>query len=237
MRSDQLLPSSSMTGESLQVLARLRFETRKQHERIEQVDALRRLFADDYELGEYRALLGQLYGFHKPLESCLFKALPRELLAGFGHRRRTSAIVSDLMALTTPAEAIEQWPVCEALPAIPTAASCLGVFYVLEGSTLCGTLISRHLEAHFGAAIAGSMRYYRGYGPRNGIEWRSFREVVSTYVARHPSSCDAIVSAASDTFAALEGWLAMTGANRVPELPTPLEPGLGRAPEQAAMSR
>jgi heme oxygenase (biliverdin-IX-beta and delta-forming) len=84
-------------------------------------------------------------------------------------------------------------------------ARALGSFYVLEGSTLGGQLIARHLSsAHW--LPAEGLSYFSPYGSRTGEMWRSFRRWLEVQAQQH--AADDIVAGARATFIVLQKWLA-----------------------------
>jgi heme oxygenase len=80
----------------------------------------------------------------------------------------------------------------------------LGRLYVLEGSTLGGTFIDRHLA---GLPALGGVRLgaFSPYGAETGSMWRAFRRVVCE---RAVDRCDVrrVVAGARTTFGALAAW-------------------------------
>lgn len=58
-------------------------------------------------------------------------------------------------------------------------ASFLGAMYVMEGSTLGGQYIARHLERVLTLKPGEGDAYFRGYGDRTGEMWRSFKAVLA----------------------------------------------------------
>jgi len=78
----------------------------------------------------------------------------------------------------------------------------LGRMYVLEGSTLGGTFIDRHLATLPGLAPAGRLRAFSPYGPETGAMWHSFR----SFTRERTADPGRVVAAAGETFRALVAW-------------------------------
>jgi heme oxygenase len=188
-------------------MASLRSETRAAHERIEKISALARLFAPDFSLAEYRRLLGQLYGFYAGLEVPLFDNLDLADQAVLGHRRKLPWLERDLHTLGLAADEVARIAICAQVPATQTTGQRLGVFYVLEGSTLGGQVICRHLLAHFGSEIEPATHFYRGYGERTAQEWRAFHAHMEQRCAGDTEDGDVIIESANETFTSLSNWL------------------------------
>jgi heme oxygenase len=85
----------------------------------------------------------------------------------------------------------------------------LGRLYVLEGCTLGGTFIDRHLAALPG--LGGiRLRAFSPYGAETGAMWHAFRRATRDRVARGGDP-DAMVSAATATFRSLASWCCRAG--------------------------
>jgi len=80
----------------------------------------------------------------------------------------------------------------------------LGLLYVLEGSTLGGIVIGRHLASlpHLSDV---RIRAFSPYGHETGAMWAAFRQVTRDRVATG-GNADAIVRSARATFRALATW-------------------------------
>jgi heme oxygenase len=80
----------------------------------------------------------------------------------------------------------------------------LGRMYVLEGSTLGGTFIDRHLTGLPG--LGGiRLRAFSPYGAETGAMWHTFRRATRDRVARGGDP-DAMLAAATSTFRSLAAW-------------------------------
>lgn len=183
------------------LLARLRAATRPQHDAIEGVvDVLR----PDLTAARYRRLLEAFYGFYAPWEAAA--AAPAETRDLVLDRRKTPLLERDLAHWGLNAVDRAALPRCRALPPLDTAARVLGSLYVLEGATLGGQVIARHVEATLGVAPGAGDAFFRSYGDRVGAMWQAFRDRVR---ARSSPLWDPpIIRSGCDTFSALHNWLA-----------------------------
>lgn len=188
------------------ILSLLKRETRPAHDRIEQNPRLARLLATDLERDEYRMLLGRLYGYHRPLEARL-AARPEWEAIGFcfDERRRAGLLRRDLVSLGMTEAEIDALPDCPDLPDAGTFPRALGCLYVLEGSTLGGRIIARHLTQSLGLGAHDGAAFYQGHGDRTGPMWKTFGALL-TEVAR-PPDFEAVVAAADETFTSMDRWL------------------------------
>jgi heme oxygenase len=115
-------------------------------------------------------------------------------------RRRAHLYAADLRALGA-AEGDDRPP----LPEVRDTDQALGRMYVLEGATLGGTFIDRHLAAL--PALAGvRLRAFSPYGAETGAMWQAFRRTTRAH-ASDGGDADRVVHAACDTFTALARWI------------------------------
>jgi heme oxygenase len=179
------------------ILVRLRRDTRAEHDAIERQLGL----ADaSLSLDHYRRRLQQFWGFYSPLEARLIAGKDDDV--AWPDRRKSAWLAADLRALGVTPEAL---PRCSDLPDLPGPAAVLGCAYVLEGATLGGQILSRHVAGCLGLSTETGGRFFHGYGERTGAMWKAFTSTVRGFVARHGQE-DAIVDGAVDTFRSLRAW-------------------------------
>jgi heme oxygenase (biliverdin-IX-beta and delta-forming) len=153
----------------------------------------------------YRRRIGEFYGFYAALEPLLldpqkWRGTP---LADTDRRRKTPALADDLHALDIDPSGLA---VCKAIAHLTTTeAQRYGCLYVMEGSTLGGQLISRHLHARLGIDPDHGGRFFHGYGARTGSMWKVFRSALVAY-ADQPVKQVAVIAAAGAAFRALSAW-------------------------------
>jgi heme oxygenase len=200
----------NMLGEALfppeprTLLQTLKAETRPHHERAERVV---RLLSPDLTLAGYRRHLEALYGLYSPLEGALAARLagdfPELRLA---ERWKVPLLEEDLRALGHDGASLARLPMHPAVPALPGVPEALGTLYVLEGATLGGQIILRHLTRHFEGVSAGGFAFFRAYGESVGPMWRAFGEALLR-ACPEPAHAPRVVRGAQDTFEAFEAWL------------------------------
>jgi heme oxygenase len=182
------------------ILDLLRAQTRAAHERAEEALPL---MDPALGLARYREILAAFWGFHAALEPRL------RAVAGLGAlgldvgRRKLPLLDADLRAL---GEDPARLPVAREVPRVDDLPSALGVMYVLEGATLGGRVISRHL-ASLGIGPETGGAFFAGYGDATGEMWKAFAAAIGGYAEAHPESTEAMVRAADETFTLLERWL------------------------------
>ena len=177
---------------------RLKTDTRAAHADAEASPSMRALMAPDVSPAAYREHLAGVARFVVPLER-------RLAAAGL------DAVVPDLDARLVKAAWLRQD--LDALgdaAALPGAdggeplgtAEALGALYVVEGSTLGGRLIERHLARALGVTPETGARYYHAYGEARGARWPAFRVALDAFGAARPADAGAVVAGADAAFRA-----------------------------------
>lgn len=176
----------------------LRAATHSRHVAVAETAPMRRLFATDYCLAEYRLHILRLLGFFEPCEHAVALAAGR---AGRHLVRRAPALRADLAALGFAERDIAAAARCTTLPPI-TADGAPGCLYVLLGSMLGGRVVAQHLRRVFGNRV--SLQFYGAGVGESDERWTSFCRDLE----RQPSAnVGAICGAAGATFDAYAMWL------------------------------
>lgn len=194
------------------ILSRLRLETRGEHEAVEQVlDLLSTALTHN----GYRQRLEQFYGFYAPLEKALKHGVerrtrkasetniamnPRSALAL--RLNKTALLQHDLHQI---GGATDNIPLCHDLPPHATQAEILGCLYVMEGATLGGQMITRHVRATLGITPETGGRFFNGYGDDTGKMWQGMRQLLVSGASDNKTE-NTIVATAITTFACLRRW-------------------------------
>lgn len=179
------------------ILAQLKARTAHQHEATEEtVDLMR----EDFSLDEYFNLLIRFYSFYESFEEKLSSAI-KEFGVEFNHDERlnTPKLVADLTNLGITRDQISKIEHSEDLPKLDSAERVFGSLYVIEGSTLGGQVITRHLKQKFDLDETNGAAFFSGYGKETGKMWNGFREAVTTF-AESSSKHEEIIAGANETF-------------------------------------
>jgi heme oxygenase (biliverdin-IX-beta and delta-forming) len=141
-----------------------------------------------------------LHGFITPIEQHVAsrQRLPAELLQG---RAKAGLLEADLERCEAVLGPISR-RVCGDLPRMETEAQAAGVMYVLEGSTLGGQVIARHVRRIIGPDAPCA--YHQSYGALAHAKWEEFR-VYLRGIEPVDDQQTAIMSA-RETFTKLEAW-------------------------------
>ncbi len=122
----------------------------------------------------------------------------RDLLKG---RRRATLLLQDLLALGEPPALPDDDVFIQRMnksPAGNPRAVFLGRMYVMEGSTLGGQYIARHVEERLGLTHGHGNAFFTGYGPQTAARWREFKAVLA---ALPDSETETVIAGARNMFA------------------------------------
>ncbi len=144
------------------------------------------------------------YGFYLPAERGLgARSEWGPLGFDFG---KAGLLRRDLAALGMTDARLGDLPLCADLPDLGGFAQALGCLYVLEGATLGGQIIARHVEKQLRLHEADGCAFFRSYGGDVGAMWKSFGRFVTAH-ASAPDIQDTVIRSACDTFLKLGRWL------------------------------
>ncbi|SCX60870.1 Heme oxygenase [Klenkia marina] len=206
------------------VMLRLRTATAPEHQQLE--DTLD-LLSPDLTPGRLAAVLQRMHAYWAAVEAGLdawAAAHPAAATAlDWAARRRTHLFTADLAALG--AAPLPDRPTDVGPPAGTDEA--LGTLYVLEGSTLGGVFIDRHLAALPALAGVGPLAAFSPYGERTGARWAAFRRATRDHVAHGGGDADAVVSAAGRTFRSMAAWCRDVQQSASPTTASTTHPGGG----------
>lgn len=180
------------------ILTQLRSQTAHRHQQTEDlVDIMR----EDFSREDYKNLLVRFYAFYKSFEPQMFDAL-RENPVDFDYenRQNTPKLFRDLENLGTSEQEISAIESFDDLPNLDSREKIFGALYVVEGSTLGGQVISRHLKQKFDLDEANGSAFFSGYGKETGKMWNGFREAITAFADGDEANKDEIIGAANETF-------------------------------------
>lgn len=193
------------------LISELRSQTQVDHEALE---GLLPLMDPNLRPDVYVKLLKKFYGFYQPLEARI-SAVSGWSELGFDLERRKKAPLAarDLRHLGHGDAVIALQTLCpeSMLPTVDTMADAIGCLYVLEGSTLGGQVISRHLNKILGIDENTGAAFFRSYGADVGPFWREYLQMSESFGA-NLAKRSIITMAACNTFQKIRQWLTDEGA-------------------------
>eukprot|EP01012_Entosiphon_sulcatum_P040270 TRINITY_DN53921_c0_g1_i1.p1 TRINITY_DN53921_c0_g1~~TRINITY_DN53921_c0_g1_i1.p1 ORF type:complete len:195 (-),score=28.25 TRINITY_DN53921_c0_g1_i1:56-640(-) len=178
----------------------LRTETAENHKTLESLMFVNEIMNNSLSINQYKKLLTVNYVIHQKLENKLANMLDADIAAELemNSRLKLSALEKDLNywgidSLTLPGLDFELY-----IPQKNTA-EVLGALYVLEGATLGGNVIKRHILANpnFKAHESG-LNYYGVYGEELSTKWKKFVSVLNDRVTE--TDYERCVNSANQTF-------------------------------------
>lgn len=186
------------------ILAKLKEATKIQHQQLEEkVD----VFEQMLNLTDYEKLLRRFYGFYAPIEPPILQMIQKQTI-GFDYKSRlkTPFLEQDLEILNGKDFQISSLKTCRHLPELKTFAQTLGCLYVLEGATLGGQIIGRHLRQHLDLSPEHGAAFFNSYGANVGQMWKAFGAMATAQAAILANDQE-IVAAAQETFTKFGEWL------------------------------
>ena len=161
-------------------LENLRTATRAEHEGTESGMPL---MDDSLTSEQYADVLQRLYVVVRSWERWALANAPEDLAATVEGRQRSGLIEKDLLCLGfSPGGRSLEFP-ANKIPGLHVGkatfrSSFLGAMYVMEGSTLGGQYIAKHLEKTFQFTTGEGNAYFRGYGEHTGEMWNAFKTIL-----------------------------------------------------------
>lgn len=185
------------------ILERLKTETRPHHDRIEEVGFSDKIMSGQLTLDEYKQLVINNYRIHKLVEGAMEQMPEVKNLEGldFESRKKTALLAKDLESLgLNPADYTTEGIALD----LTDFHHAMGTYYVLEGSTLGGSVIARQLAKNENIAKEGvaEFNFYGCYGDMVGPRWKAFQQVLLN-VATDDAAEDKMVAGAGATFDAM----------------------------------
>ena len=192
----------------------LRAATQSAHTRLEQNPCLRRLMDDDVSPHHYALVLKAFLSWHRMMDLALADldqidpdAPARGLKPAWLESDLRQLDVLYATGVHAPAgspDATLDATQCGFGGPGGTLAQRLGLAYVVEGATLGGEVIARHLTRVLGANVP--TQFFRSYGDQRGPMWRRLQDLLEKYLPDQPA-VDAAIGAARAAFQSLDGWM------------------------------
>lgn len=181
----------------------LRTQTHTSHQALEDNDISKAILSEAVTVKDYQTYLSKMYGLKKGLEKDVYPMLS-ELFTDLADRKKSHLIEQDLLHTGMSKEAIAEIPVKHFAPANRNEA--LGTMYVLEGSSLGGRILYKHINKTLGFTEGAGASFFNGYGERTGAMWKSFVTIFTNEAVKENVS-QGIIDGAGNTFDAVGQWL------------------------------
>jgi heme oxygenase len=174
------------------LFARLKSSTDREHREIEAlIDPMKNFDS----LNSYKVHILKTWTIYQPLEADLATLDWSAVGIDFASRRKTPLLEEDMRFLGIPYSQKKQSKHALDRTNFDFALGCL---YTLEGATLGGQVISRHL-ANLGIGPDNGGRFFDGYAAKTGEMWKSFQTKATDYCVTEHQIAEA-VNGAKSTF-------------------------------------
>lgn len=145
---------------------------------------------------EYTKILKAFYGYFQPVMNLINRHVNKTLVTDYAERRKTDTLAADLEYFGIAAHDIEP---AKNLPVINSEAEAMGAYYVLEGSTLGGVLLSGIIAERLNSADRKGIAFFSGYGAHSKTMWNRFISYLEHYDNDEKQSA-LIIHTAEQTF-------------------------------------
>lgn len=184
-------------------LVNLRQATANSHKQLEENYYSKAIQEPSVTLQNYQTYIAKLYGIIRASENDVYPVL-NSILPDINERYKAAYIVDDLTNTGISLSKAQELPVYNFT--ISSVAEAMGVMYVLEGSTLGGKFLYKHINKALGLNAENGASYFWGYGQHTGPLWNSFISLLSNYAVE--KNCeDEVISSAVQTFSNIDRWL------------------------------
>ncbi len=175
----------------------LRQQTSAEHDRVEGSIGV---MDGNLDRRIYVGLLQRLYGFALGWEQWSSNCPCASVQALLCKRKRSKLLSNDLRFFSVvPSSSVYPGPALS----VGSRTDVLGGLYVMEGSTLGGQYIARHVEATLALTPGCGDSFFRGYGDETGRMWR---EVKETLTALPDFETEGVILAAKRLFQDFALW-------------------------------
>lgn len=180
----------------MSILDTIKTETRAWHDKVEELAASDHIMDGTFTYDDYSALIARHYVMHNALEPKLADFFATTSIPGinFEERRKLALLQKDMQEIQGDIPEGTFVPEVE----VTTPAQALGCMYVLEGSSLGGSVIKKQLGKNSNFADT-NFHFFGCYGENTGRLWKEFRDVVLTTVDT-PEKENEMLQAALTTF-------------------------------------
>ncbi|BDU26055.1 biliverdin-producing heme oxygenase [Flavobacterium sp. GSB-24] len=186
--------NTNSTAVASSFLNDLKTKTADSHKKLEELPVSMSIMSSDMKIEEYAKYLNLMHDVHADTEQTVYP-LFSGLLGDLEQRRKKQLIEADLAFLNYDLSNSEKVFKTENI-SVPFA---LGIFYVVEGSTLGGRFILKNVSQVPQLSGDKGVSYFNGYGDKTGSFWKSFLNFLSEY--EQQNNCgDAIIEGAVFAF-------------------------------------
>ncbi len=180
----------------MMILKDLKESTAEMHEQLE---SLVSVLDESGTLESYKALIARFFLLYRAIEGAMPAAELRAKGYDLSVRAKLPSLETDIAALGI-ANPEHLAGIAEPVSIdIRSLDRAFGAAYVLEGATLGGQVISRHLKAELGIGPENGGAFFNSYGKAVGPMWKEFGAAITAFAEAGADNA-AIIDGAKDTF-------------------------------------
>ncbi|MCF0057215.1 biliverdin-producing heme oxygenase [Dyadobacter sp. CY356] len=184
-------------------LKNLRGQTSESHVNLEGNRHSKAILDPAVTLNDYQRYIAKMYGVIKACENDIFPVIS-SVLTDIDKRFKSQMILEDLLKTGFSHNQINSLPVFRFN--VSSIAEAFGVMYVLEGSTLGGKVLYKHINRVLELDEQTGVSYFNGYGQQTGLLWKHFIITLANYAVDENCEQEIIFSAVA-TFKVIGHWL------------------------------
>lgn len=181
-------------------LENLRSATAQSHTNLEALPISASIMDPQVSESEYTLYLDLMHDVVKDAEENIFPALSG-IITDLADRNKSHLLEQDLKTLGHTKAYTNAQPLSQSL-INPSKAFAMGIFYVIEGSSLGGRVILKNINSALGHDIENGASYFGGYGGQTGSYWKNFMAQLTQYEAGN-NAADEIIAGADYAFNAI----------------------------------
>jgi heme oxygenase len=186
MSTTSLLSSDFLTD--------IKSQTADSHKKLENLSVSASILSPDMKIEDYIHYLSLMHDVHKNTEDIVYPLLSG-IIKDLDDRKKKHLIEDDLLFLhhnkSTAHRVFDKTNM--------TVPFALGVFYVIEGSSLGGRFILKNIVTNPELSNDQGVSYFKGYGDKTGSYWKNFLNVLAAY--EQDNNCaDSIIEGAVYAF-------------------------------------
>jgi heme oxygenase len=161
------------------------------------------LMVEDLDRDTYVSCLRRVHGMVAAWEESTSRNCPEWIHSLLANRQRRPLLERDLAWF-----GVVEWDKARpAMPEMKDDASFLGAMYVMEGSTLGGRVVARHVERVLNLSAGLGDAYFCGHNEQTGTMWKEFCCVLEERVP--DCQTDTVIVAAKTMFRVFGSWMEM----------------------------
>lgn len=188
------------------VLPALRAATHAAHVRINRHPFIAGLTKPGFPMERYRQLLAAYFDIYGLIEDAIERCERTHAVNfAYGPRKKRPWLEADLRQLHIDTVGAPQGAHGAGLAPLEDVGGLVGTLYVIEGATLGGQVISRHLRSTLGLDADNGARFFNGYGDSatTQLQWLAFCQFAES-IAGSPQWMQSAQSAAIAVFELIE---------------------------------